>query len=306
MIKYIQILVSILKNVLCPISQKGFVNMIKQSKLGLLLIFAVFVLFLLPSSASAFSTGLEENSQFIAAKGTIPDTINQKWTNSLDNCWYNLTKNKPYSQFDISIVNYVGTDSNYIRVDLDSYYQEQMNETRIEEMYQNIEDYCEQTCGLSEVPIVFMWNEEASFPELGEKGFGLMSFEQKKQMPWFIEFKGTLPNITEDDKKKEWYDNLYSSAPVSKVQNYANENGVALTGFGYHMDGYLEVGFVNEVDEETVSEMYEIIETHYEQVGIYDVPVVFIIEGEVKEETPGFTTLLLVLGFLLAVKFRKK
>ena len=277
--------------------------MIKKSKFGLILILALFVSFLVLGFASAFTTGLEDSPLFITTKGTVPETIDQESPNEITDCWMYLNNRESYSEFDISIISFDLKD-NYILVELDPDYQEEINEIRINEMYQKINDACDPFYGYSEIPVVFMWYNPIN------------GFENAEKMSGFIEARGTIPDITRIEEKKEWYAQLYASAPASKVRNYTNEKGIALTSFGHHMDGYLNVGFVREVDEATIDEMYEIIETHYEQAGISDVPVVFFVEGEIIEDiennedtnnqTPGFTSILLILSLLLAVKVKRK
>lgn len=263
---------------------------------------ALFIIFLVTVSASAFTTNIERSPLFITTKGTIQDTVNQEYPSEINDCWMYLNDREAYSDFDISIINF-DNKVTYITVELDSSYQKEINETRIDEIYQKINDACNPFYHSDEIPVVFMWNEP------------VYNFYKAKQMSGFIEARGTIPDFTQIEDQKDWENQMYASAPVLKIQNYASENGVALTSIGYTSDRYIEVALVKEVDEQTIDKMYELIETHYKQVGISDVPVVFIVEKVIEDEgidtpsetnqTPGFTKILLILSFLLALKFRR-
>jgi hypothetical protein len=39
-------------------------------------------------------------------------------------------------------------------------YKEEINDSKIDEIYQKIDDYCKQQEGISEVPVVFMWAQD--------------------------------------------------------------------------------------------------------------------------------------------------
>ncbi|TQD25181.1 hypothetical protein [Methanolobus vulcani] len=277
---------------------------------------ALLVTLLLTGTAYAFTSDLEDSPRFITTRGTVPDTISQEWDNSIIECYFNLTKNKPYSQFDISIASYGAHRDNWIEVELDPAYQEEINETRIDEIYTKITVYCEQNYNLSEVPIVFMWTDsDYSLPDLGQNGF-----EEAEKLSGFIEARGTIPDITESGKKREWYGLLYANAPVSKIEAYMVSNGGHVVSFGTDINGYLTVDFDSTyqttVNESTIDEMYELIEAHYEKAGINDVPVVFVggveiilDEGEeAPSETnilPDFSSEMLVFMLFMAIGLRR-
>lgn len=295
--------------------KEGISIIFSKLKIRGTLLITLFIIVLLQNTSSAFPTEIENNSQFITTRGTIPETLSHEWNSSLEDCWLHLTKNKPYSQFDISIVSY-GRRGDFIEVELDPAYQEDLNETRIDAIYQKITVYCEDTDGLSEVPIVFMWTDASnSLPDLGQNGF-----EEAEKISGFIEARGTIPDITESGKKREWDGLLYANAPVSKIEPYMTSNGGHVVSFGTDIYGYLIIEFdqtyQTTVNESTIDEMYELIESHYEKAGINDVPVVFVggVEivtdvGDVPSETntiPGFISIILVLGFLLAIGLRRR
>lgn len=276
----------------------------------------LLVTLLLTGTACAFTSDLENDTQFITTRGTVPDTINQEWENSIIECYFNLTKNKPYSQFDISIAGYGAHRDNFIEVKLDPAYQEEINETRIDEIYRKISSYCEQNYNLSEVPIVFTWTDSGySLPDLGQN-----DFEEAEKIEGFIEARGTIPEITESGKKREWYGLLYANAPVSKIEQYMISNGGHVVSFGADINGYLIVEFdttyQTTVNGSTINEMYGLIESHYKNAGINEVPVVFVggveivaDEGEAPSETnilPDFTSTMLVFVLFLTIGLRRR
>jgi hypothetical protein len=98
-------------------------------------------------------------------------------------------------------------------------------------------------------------------------------------------------------------------------------NGGHVVSFGTNINGYLTVDFDSTyqttVNESTIDEMYELIKNHYEKAGISDVPVVFVggVEitfGDVENtspetnKVPGFSSIMLVVGLLMAIEVRKK
>lgn len=76
--------------------------------------------------------------------------MNQEWNNSIQNCWLNV-KCISYLRFDQSIRNIEFRDGVSV-VKISPAYDGQMNEFRINEMYQKIESYCEEKKGISEIP----------------------------------------------------------------------------------------------------------------------------------------------------------
>lgn len=194
--------------------------MFKKSKvrkiliLLLFFIFGLFFYFLSPSSANGDNKQLNDSEYkeisdpsvkeltndflFIAYRGTLPETIDQKWENSIVNCWLNLSKMRSsYSEFDSSIKS-VASNNKVIIIDLDSAYKEEINDSRIDKIYQKIKDYCEQQEGISEVPVVFMWAQESS--TLSD--YGPQVFEEAKKLPGFITTRGRMPEIHQEEEKR--------------------------------------------------------------------------------------------------------
>ncbi len=113
----------------------------------------VCVSFLLLGSASANNSELNNSEyneisdpsikefandpSFIAYRGTLPETIDQKWENSIADYWLNLTRMGPsYSEFDSSIKSVAASD--VIIVELGSTYKEEIDDSKIDEIYQKL------------------------------------------------------------------------------------------------------------------------------------------------------------------------
>jgi len=322
--------------------------MLKRRNIGKWLILILFVCFLSSGFASADdneSNGFESDDisdsikefandpSFIAYRGTIPETIDQEWENSISDCWLNLTLMGPsYSEFDSSIKSVAASD--IIIIELGSAYKGKVNDSRIDEIYQKIEDYCEEQEGISEVPVVFMWAQDEE--DLPLPDYGPESFEKAKNETGFITTRGTMPVITDADEKVEWEetagDCIHSFRDELDV--YMLENGGPLVGYGYDYRGYIFVEFDKKspesVNDSIIDEIYLIIETHCEQEGVSEAPVVFewgevpivdegVVDGsdadeasdanlsdnkeklagnETTNQTPGFTSVMVILGLL--------
>lgn len=282
--------------------------MFKKSKVGKILILTLFFTsglsfdFLSSSSANEDNKQLNDSeykeisdpsikeltndSLFVAYRGTLPETIDQKWENSTVNCWLNLSKMRSsYSEFDSSIKS-VASNNKVIIIDLDSAYKEEINDSRIDEIYQKIDDYCEQQEGISKIPVVFMWAPESStLPD-----YGPQVFEEAKKLPGFITTRGRMPEIHQEEEKRKWLDLLINgSRSLSRPPNsttgikpYSAELGGPIISFGTNINGYLIVGFEEytpaKVNESVIDEIYQVIDKHFKQEGISEVPVVFIFE----------------------------
>jgi hypothetical protein len=334
--------------------------MLKRRKIGKWLILIFFICFLSSGSASADDSKLNDSeyneisapsikefandSSFIAYRGTLPETIDQEWKNSIADCWLNLTRIGPsYSEFDSSITSVAASD--VIIIELGSAYKEEVDDSRIDKIYQKIDNYCEQQEGISEIPVVFMWAQDEE--DLPLPDYGPESFEKAKNETGFITTRGTMPIITDADKKMEWTDLLVEcsrslSRPNSTtgINPYFAEFGGPVNGFGADINGYLIVGFEasppEKVNESVIDEIYQIIDEHFEQKGINNVPVVFIfveitddlalydgpdanksddatlsdndekIAGnETTNQMPGFTSIMVILGLLLFLSVKR-
>jgi hypothetical protein len=118
--------------------------MTDQIKIGKIKVLFLFISLPLPYSANADNSKLNDSdykeisdssikeftndSLFIVYRGTLPETIDQKWEKSIVNCWLNLTKIGPsYSEFDSSVKS-VASNNEVIIIDLNPAYKEEINE----------------------------------------------------------------------------------------------------------------------------------------------------------------------------------
>ncbi|WP_048157934.1 hypothetical protein [Methanosarcina sp. Kolksee] len=324
------------------------------------LMLITFVSLFVYSSASADDSGFNDSKSneisepsikefasdpsFIAYRGTLPETIDQKWENSIVNCWSNLTRIGPsYSEFDNSIKS-VASNNEMLIIELGSVYKEEVNDSRIDEIYQKIEDYCEQQGGVSEVPVVFMWAQDEE--DLPLPDYGPQIFDEVKNEPGFIASRGTMPVITDANKKVGWEETAGNCIHSFRAElgHYMLENGGPVVSYGYDYRGYIFVEFDKKspenVNESIIDEIYLIIDDHCKQEGVSEAPVVFE-WGEVptvceellpadeipdvnesndinssgnEEETagnkttnqiPGFTSIMVILGLLSLLVFKR-
>lgn len=194
--------------------------MLKRRNIGKWLMLTLFISILLCSFASADNNKskgtesdeisdsvkeFENDPSFIAYRGTIPETIDQEWKNSINDCWLNLNRIGPsYSEFDNSIKSVAGSD--VIIIELGSAYNGEVDDSRIDEMYQKIEVYCEEQEGISDIPVIFIWAQDED--DLPLPDYGPQIFEEAKKNPLFVAARGTMPIITDASEKVEWGDSL--------------------------------------------------------------------------------------------------
>jgi hypothetical protein len=333
--------------------------MLKRRNIGkwLMLIFSVSILLCGFASADDSELNYSESNEisdsvkefakdpsFIAFRGTIPETIDQEWKNSITDCWLSLNKIGPsYSEFDKSIKSVAA--GHVIIIELGSAYKGEVDNSRIDEMYQKIENYCEEQEGVSEIPVVFMWawdEEDLPLPD-----YGPQIFEQVKNESGFIATRGTMPVITNSSEKEEWADSLVQCSRSlgnpsnKKLDPYFSSSGGPVTSFGPGINGYVTVGFnpstPEKVNESVIDEIYQVIDEHFVQEGVSEVPVVFewmgapvediaVVDGpyvnesddsslpgneeeingsETTSKMPGFTSIMLFLCLLLLFNTRK-
>ncbi len=191
--------------------------------------------------------------------------------------------------------------------------------------------------------VLILSSGSASADDKQLPNYGPELFEEIKKDPKFIAARGTMPEIGEgEEEKREWINSLtycssFSDLP-SKMDPYMRANGGPVLGYGPSgRGGYLYVEFDRNTQEnvnESFDEIYQIIEDNCEQEGISEVPVAFMWGEEViedieviedKEEmaespgedeeaaddeatnkTPGFTSIMVILGLLLLVKIKRK
>lgn len=248
----------------------------------------LFVMLFLSISYSSAATDVfeeyAEDSHFIASRGSLPETVDQEWKNTIRDCWLNITKEvgPSYSEFDSSINN-VGVGNDILDVYIGSAYNGQINDSRIDEMYQNIESYCEENCGINDIPVVFLWDEDEEDMPLPD--YGPEIFDKAANSSGFITAKGTMPVITDAGEKRDWTDLLvHCSRANDKIDNYFVSSGGPVSSFGTYIDGYLKVGLDSatpeRVNDSVIDEIYQTIDEAAKEEGVNEVPAVFMWEHE--------------------------
>jgi len=338
--------------------------MLKRRNIGKWLILIISVFILLCGFASADDNEskdsesdeifdsikeFENDPSFIAYRGTIPETVNLEWKKSIVDCWLTLNQIGPsYSEFDKSIKSVAA--GNVIIIELGSAYKGEVDNSRIDEMYQKIEVYCEEQEGISDILVIFMWAQDEE--DLPLPDYGPQIFEEAKKNPLCVATRGTMPVITDASEKVEWTDSLVQcsrslsnpSNANTGIQTYFASSGGPVNSFGTNINGYLKVGLEGysseKVNESIIDEIYQVIDEQCEQEGISDVPVVFEFVGYITVEddilpedeipnvsesddsslsgnkekitgngttnqTPGFTSIMLILCLLFLVNTRK-
>lgn len=282
--------------------------MIQKHMISNILIVLLLACFLSPVSAEAendsYIEELKNEPNFIASKGTIPETIDQEWNNSIRNCWLNV-KGPSYYRFDKSIRS-IGFRDGVSVVEVSPAYEGQMNKSRIDEIYQKIEFYCEETKGISDIPVVFIWAEEEDYVSLE---YDPDAFENIKEDHDFIAARGSVPTFANEDEWMEWSVIVFEARHIDELSNYISNGPLVSYGFNRYK-GYIEVGVDKDTSEKVndhfIDEIYQIIADHYEKEGIHDVPVVFMWSEPFIEETPGFTPLILFMSLLILVMMKKR
>jgi hypothetical protein len=164
-------------------------------------------------------------------------------------------------------------------IELSSAHKEKVNGSKIDKIYQKIEDYCKQQEGISEVPVVFMWAQDEE--DLPLPDYGPQIFEEIKNESGFIATRGKMPVIIDADKKVEWEETAENCIHSFRAEfdHYTLENGGPVVSYGYDYRGYIFVEFDKKfpenVNESMIDEIYRIINEHCKQEGVSEAPVVF-------------------------------
>lgn len=120
-----------------------------------------------------------------------------------------------FTEFDDIVIGFSYAGTGYIIVELESDSSEKVNEATIDEIYQVIDDYCEQE-SVSEVPVIFIWShmeEDLPLPDYGPE-----LFEETKNNPKFIAARGTMSEIGDgEEEKREWINLLTKCSSVMSI-----------------------------------------------------------------------------------------
>jgi hypothetical protein len=149
-------------------------------------------------------------------------------------------------------------------------------------------------------------NETVNVDELAIPDYGPHIFEELKNEPGVIDVRGTMPTIVSNREKLEWTDKLVEcSLNLDEEMHKYFEDGPILS-FGTNVDGYLKVGCdlaaPEKVNSTVIDEIYGVIDAQCKKEGINDVPVVFVWTEMATEETPGFTSVMLILCILILIR----
>lgn len=166
--------------------------------------------------------------------------------------------------------------------------------------------------------------------------YGPEILENAKNDPSVIAVYGTMPVIEQESEKRRWID-LLGHSTDGEVHPFFAEFGGPVIGYGVSMNGYrfvaMDMDSPEKVNESIIDEIYQVIDKQFKQeAGITEVPVVFrwaaspvLDEAVVEEEdtyfdddettqeengtsnqTPGFTSILLIVGLALLARNKKQ
>ena len=292
------------------------------------------------SAATEIFEEYAEDSHFITSKGTFTDTIDQEWRNTIHNCCTSLPDSYSYYRFDKAIRTFACSE--FIIVELKSEYKGEINDSRIDKLYQKIEAHCEENTGLSEVPVVFMWAEDEEYLNFE---YDPDAFEKAKNSSGFVAAMGEVPIFADENEWLEWSEKVHEYRNVYELEPYFASQGGPLLSLGFKKySGYIEVGVNKEtpdkVNDSSLNKIYQIIQEHFKEAE-NSIPVVFVwefpaqtdealleeippteeespqtmeefIENESAEDeeetsqtTPGFTSIVLIFCLLILCRFTK-
>ena len=259
-------------------------NIRKLTRLVVVISFLSILIFITANAESNNSKEMQESyyevlmndSHFIASRGIMPESIDQEWKDSIKHCWLNST-GYSYHRFDRSIVT-ISSNNELLIVELSPIYMEQINESRIDDMYYNISYYCEKNENIKDIPVVFMWvvEDEDIIVEYDSE-----AFEKAKNSSNFVAARGIAPTFADENERFQWSDTVFEARHTIDLETFFS-NGI-LISYGFIQEGaYIEVG-VNEaisenINNDTIDDIYSVIEEHYGEKGINNIPVVFIWE----------------------------
>lgn len=297
------------------------------------------------NSFDSYIEEYKEDSLFIATRGIYPnittDSERLQWENLVSKCWLNITKMGPsYSEIDESIVSYSHSERGIVIVNLDTDYKDEITKSRIDKIYQNISNYCQQD-NINNMPIVFMWLNTSEYLPIPD--YDPERLDEAKNGSWFIAARGTMPVINHSAEKREWEELLVQCTRNNEeiLQYFASAGGPVIS-FGFNINGYLKVGLESDtpekVNESIIDEIYHVINEQCEKEGIDEVPVVFewehiVVDEELddepvspnldentemidngseesgiesKKETPAFTSLMVFVCLFFLVIIKRK
>lgn len=146
-------------------------------------------------------------------------------------------------------------------------------------------------------------------------------FKEIENSTQYIAKRGSMPELTSEEKV-EWVSSLSKARQIKELEPYFASQGSPLVSYWCSKDGYVEIGLdessPEKITNSTINEIYGIVSEHYKQVGIDDVPVVFLWEEvpiedegtsiendeEITNQIPGFPSIMLLAVLSLLVLYR--
>ncbi|AKB54979.1 hypothetical protein [Methanosarcina barkeri] len=128
--------------------------------------------------------------------------------------------------------------------------------------------------------------------------FGPETLDKLKSGPDFIAAYGSIPAFGSSEERDQWIDTLSKIMEEinanfdHEMSRYSYPNG-PVTGCGVTIDGVLKVGInkSEKVEKPFMDEIYKIFDSKASQMGLKEVPVVFVYEDNpvptVATETPN-------------------
>jgi hypothetical protein len=120
--------------------------------------------------------------------------------------------------------------------------------------------------------------------------FGPGTLEELKSDPDFIAAYGSIPSFGSSEERKQWLDKLdkaYAGVNAD-MSKYMYPDG-PVTSYGYSIHGVFEVAVNKTVEKPFMDEIYKIFDSRASQMGIKEVPVVFM-HGDLAVPVVGEVT----------------
>jgi hypothetical protein len=120
--------------------------------------------------------------------------------------------------------------------------------------------------------------------------FGPGTLEELKSDPDFIAAYGSIPSLGSSEERKQWLDKLdkvYAGVNAD-MSKYMYPDG-PVTRYGYSVHGVFEVAVNKTVEKLFMDEIYNIFDSKGSQMGIKEVPVVFV-HGDLAVPVAGGVT----------------